>query len=56
MLEIVQEERKRNISPYLKNLDLKVGLHTGKITGGIIGSKIVRYDVFGQDVQITKLI
>ncbi len=33
-----------------------MGIHTGKILGGIIGSKIVRYDVFGQDVLIAKLI
>lgn len=33
---------------------MKVGIHTGKILGGIIGSKIVRYDVFGQDVLLTK--
>jgi len=33
---------------------MKVGIHTGKILGGIIGSKIVRYDIFGQDVLTTK--
>ena len=54
MLDIVAEERKRINSPYLKNLDLKVGIHTGRILGGIIGSKIVRYDIFGQDVVVAK--
>jgi len=56
MIEIVQEERKKQNSPLLKNLDLNVGIHTGRILGGIIGSKIVRYDIFGQDVLIAKLI
>ena len=56
MLEIVQEEKKRLITPYLKNLDLKMGIHTGKILGGIIGSKLVRYDIFGHDVLIVKRI
>ena len=42
--------------PFLRNLDLRVGIHTGKILGGIIGSKIVRYDVFGQDSLITRSI
>ena len=54
MLDIVAEERKRINSPYLKNLDLKVGMHTGLILGGIIGTKIVRYDIFGQDVVVAK--
>ena len=54
MLEIVADEKKKMNSPYLKNLDLKVGIHTGRILGGIIGSKIVRYDIFGQDVLIAK--
>lgn len=47
---------KRANSPYLKDLELKVGIHTGRILGGIIGSKIVRYDIFGQDVMIVKKI
>ena len=47
MIEIVQEECKRSNNPFLKNVELKVGIHTGKILGGIIGSKIVRYDIFG---------
>jgi len=56
MQEIVIDERKRANSPYLKDLDLKVGIHTGRILGGIIGSKIVRYDVFGPDVMAVKKI
>ena len=43
-------------TPFLKNLELKIGIHTGKILGGIIGSKIVRYDIFGHDVLIAKKI
>lgn len=45
MVEIVQEERKKD--PLLKNLDVQVGINTGKIISGIIGTKIVRYDIFG---------
>ena len=33
-----------------------MGIHTGKILGGIIGSKLVRYDIFGHDVLIVKKI
>ena len=56
MVEIIQDERKRTTNPFLKSLDLHVGIHTGKIVGGIIGSKLVRYDIFGQDVLIAKKI
>lgn len=56
MLEILQEECKRLTTPFARNLELKIGIHTGKILGGIIGSKIVRYDVFGRDVLIAKKI
>ena len=31
---------------------MRIGIHTGKIVGGIIGTKVVRYDIFGQDVLI----
>ena len=34
----------------MKNLDLKIGINSGKIVGYIIGSKVVRYDIFGEDV------
>mmetsp|Transcript_32986 Transcript_32986/g.23821 ORF Transcript_32986/g.23821 Transcript_32986/m.23821 type:complete len:88 (-) Transcript_32986:139-402(-) len=31
---------------------MRIGIHTGKIIAGIIGTKVVRYDIFGQDVLI----
>lgn len=31
---------------------MRIGIHTGRIVGGIIGTKVVRYDIFGQDVLI----
>jgi len=36
----------------IKDLDMRVGIHTGMMTAGIIGSNIVRYDIFGSDVLI----
>ena len=52
MLKIINEERERSENPSLKNLDMRIGIHTGSIVGGIIGTKIVRYDIFGPDVLI----
>lgn len=31
---------------------MRIGVHTGSILGGIIGTKIVRYDIYGKDVLI----
>ena len=34
------------------NLGMRIGIHTGEVTGGIIGTKIVRYDIYGAHVMI----
>ena len=31
---------------------MRIGIHTGKIIGGIIGTDVIRYDIFGIDVMI----
>ena len=52
MIEIIKNIRESSVDPNLKNLDMRIGVHTGKIVGGIIGTKVVRYDIFGNDVLI----
>lgn len=54
MLDIISEikEQSQKQIPAAKFLDLKVGIHTGSVIAGIIGSKVVRYDIFGQGVLI----
>ena len=55
MIEIISEVRNHpdNKSiPDLKNLNMRIGIHTGKIVAGIIGTKIARYDIFGEDVLV----
>lgn len=34
---------------------MRVGIHTGTIVGGIIGTEVVRYDIYGKDAYITTL-
>lgn len=34
------------------DLDMRIGVHTGKIIGGIIGTDIIRYDIYGINVLI----
>lgn len=33
-------------------LHMRIGIHTGKIIGGVIGTGIIRYDLYGHDVLI----
>ena len=33
-------------------LNMRIGIHTGDVYGGIIGTDIVRFDLYGQDVVI----
>ena len=49
MIEKIKEVKKR-VS--FHDIDMRIGIHTGKIIGGIIGTDIVRYDVYGMDVVI----
>jgi len=37
---------------YSSELNMRIGVHTGKIIGGISGTNIVRYDIYGPDVVI----
>lgn len=33
-------------------LNIRIGMHTGEIIRGITGTKIVRYDIYGPDVNL----
>ena len=32
---------------------MRIGIHVGTIIGGVTGSKIVRYDIYGSDVMVS---
>lgn len=49
MIEIIAQVR-REIK--FDGLHMRIGIHTGKIIGGIIGTGIIRYDLYGKDVLI----
>ena len=55
MLDIIREVRESSDNQH-KDLDMRIGIHTGKIVAGIIGSKVVRYDIFGEGVLMAKKI
>eukprot|EP01017_Pseudomicrothorax_dubius_P040929 TRINITY_DN6496_c0_g1_i1.p1 TRINITY_DN6496_c0_g1~~TRINITY_DN6496_c0_g1_i1.p1 ORF type:complete len:125 (+),score=13.61 TRINITY_DN6496_c0_g1_i1:119-493(+) len=46
LLDIISVVRKG------RGLDMRIGIHTGQCIGGIIGTDIVRYDIYGKDVLI----
>lgn len=52
MIEIINVINAENNS----NLNMRIGIHTGSIIGGIAGTNIVRYDIYGKDVLITNQI
>lgn len=52
MIDIIREVRDTANEPLLQDLDMRIGVHTGKVVAGIIGSKVVRYDIFGEGVLI----
>lgn len=49
MVEIISRVRKEI---GFENLHMRIGIHTGDIIGGVIGTGIIRYDLYGHDVLI----
>lgn len=49
MIEIIKEVK---VKIKTSELGMRVGIHTGNIIGGVIGTEIVRYDIYGKDVLI----
>ena len=33
-------------------MNIRIGIHTGDVIGGVVGTSIVRYDIYGPDVLI----
>ncbi|KAL4445014.1 hypothetical protein ABPG74_018742 [Tetrahymena malaccensis] len=49
MIEIIKQVR--SIVNF-DELDMRIGIHTGSIIGGVVGTGVVRYDIYGPDVVI----
>ena len=47
MIKIIKKVQEQN-----KELNMRIGLHTGEVIGGVMGTSIVRYDIYGADVLI----
>lgn len=49
MIQVI-ESIKQEIN--FSDLGMRIGVHTGATIGGIVGTNIVRYDIYGEDVTI----
>lgn len=49
MIEIIARVRKE---VNFDGLHMRIGIHTGSIIGGIVGTNIIRFDLYGADVLI----
>lgn len=49
MIDIIAKTRK---VLNFDGLHMRIGIHTGSVIGGVIGTDIVRFDIYGQDVVI----
>ena len=49
MINIIERARKKK---KYESLNMRIGIHTGRVIAGILGSSVVRYDIFGSDVLI----
>lgn len=53
MINVIHDEQNNvDNSEAARKLNMRIGIHTGKVVGGIIGTKLVRYDIFGSDVLV----
>ncbi|CAD8118773.1 unnamed protein product [Paramecium sonneborni] len=49
MIKIIAQVRKQI---NFDGLNMRIGIHTGSVFGGVMGTDIVRYDIYGPDVLI----
>jgi class 3 adenylate cyclase len=49
MRKIIKKVRKEI---KFEDLGMRIGVHSGKVIGGVIGSDIIRFDIYGEDAKI----
>lgn len=55
MIDVIDDIKSKMSSvSHVQNLNLRAGIHTGPVIAGIIGAKVVRYDIFGSGVMVTE--
>ena len=49
MIDIIRNVRKEI---QFGGLEMRIGVHTGNVIGGLIGTDMIRFDIYGQDVIV----
>lgn len=49
-MDMVRSIKQLNVEVENLNIGMRIGIHTGKITGGFAGTIVVRYDIYGAAV------
>ena len=52
MLDIVEEQNKKH--PEWEGVQLRIGIHSGELYGGILGSKQLSYEVYGETSHLAE--
>ncbi|CAD8043556.1 unnamed protein product [Paramecium primaurelia] len=52
MIQIINDVKQ---DPQYQHLNMRIGVHTGRVLGGVVGTDVVRYDIYGEDVTIANL-
>ncbi|CAK55921.1 unnamed protein product (macronuclear) [Paramecium tetraurelia] len=52
MIQIINDIKQ---DPQYQHLNMRIGVHTGRVLGGVVGTDVVRYDIYGEDVTIANL-
>ncbi|HPG12806.1 MAG TPA: adenylate/guanylate cyclase domain-containing protein [Chitinophagaceae bacterium] len=51
MLRFINEHNKKRIEKHLIPMDIRIGIHTGSVIAGIVGTKKFAYDIWGDTVN-----
>ena len=51
-MALAMQTRVRELSKSYEGLSLRIGLHTGQVTAGVIGTRKFSYDIWGDSVNI----
>jgi adenylate cyclase len=52
IMALAMQARVRDLSKSCEGLSLRIGLHTGQVTAGVIGTRKFSYDIWGDSVNI----
>ena len=52
-IEHGKDFKSESMRSLVKDINIRIGVHTGRVIAGVVGSKLVRYDIFGEGVIVS---